>query len=559
MKTILIGNNYYIRTMKKYILPLMSIAMLMSMASCSSSDDEVAEIKEESKLVPMTFTATQESNAGTRSALSTGNSVIWQTSDKISVFDGYNDTKHNRSFTLEGDGGEKSGSFTGTASSSATTFTAVYPYTEGATLGEDGSVSGITLPAVQTATAGSFDPAAALMMAVSTEGNKNQLDFKNAISLVKVTPQFDCTKIELEVADGSGDILAGKGTLNWNGGNPKIIITEETSKTITLNGSIAKGNSYCIVVPTGTINRMWKISFTAKDDEKKYTRYCSKLLTIERNKIINLGNFATDSPFWADEHRGNKVTYEQEVDLGLTFIGDNKKYKVIFANANLTATGLAENEYDFGDYFAWGATEPWCTQYSRTGTGYDVQVSPTAWENTKNAKVYDWTTVPFRDGNNWSCNQYINDGEKLAMKHDAARQILQGDWQIPTKEIWDKLCETSKYEWTKTSKAKYNGYQVKSKKSETGTIFLPVAGEVNNSSLSGAGTYGSYWSGTAKSNDSAYSLYLYLNYSEGNKDISPKYRYYGYSVRPVRLVVESLAEPVATTETYGSEKDFKWE
>ena len=74
--------------MKKYILPLMSIAMLMAMASCSSSDDEVAEIKEESKLVPMTFTATQESNAETRSALITGTSVIWKTGDMISVFDG---------------------------------------------------------------------------------------------------------------------------------------------------------------------------------------------------------------------------------------------------------------------------------------------------------------------------------------------------------------------------------------------------------------------------------------------------------------------------------------
>ena len=235
MKTILIGNNYYIRTMKKYILPLMSIAMLMAMASCSSSDDAVEEIKEESKLVPMTFTATQESNAGTRSALSTGNSVIWQTSDKISVFDGYNDTDHNRSFTLEGDGGEKSGSFTGTASSSATKFTAVYPYTEGATLGEDGSVSGITLPAVQTATAGSFDPAAALMMAVSTEGNKNQLDFKNAISLVKVTPQFDCTKIELEAAEGSSDILAGMCTLSYGDGKPSITFTSEQSTYSTLS------------------------------------------------------------------------------------------------------------------------------------------------------------------------------------------------------------------------------------------------------------------------------------------------------------------------------------
>ena len=181
--------------MKKYILPLMSIAMLMSMASCSSSDDAVEEIKEESKLVPMTFTATQEGNAGTRSALSTGNSVIWQTSDKISVFDGYNDTDHNRSFTLEGDGGETSGSFTGTASSEATSFTAVYPYTEGAKLEKDGSVSGITLPAEQTATLYSFDPKAALMMAVSTKDKKYNLDFKNAVSLIKLQIEFACKKI----------------------------------------------------------------------------------------------------------------------------------------------------------------------------------------------------------------------------------------------------------------------------------------------------------------------------------------------------------------------------
>ena len=196
--------------MKKYILPLMSIAMLMAMASCSSSDDEVAEIKEESKLVPMTFTATQESNAGTRSALSTGNSVIWQTSDKISVFDGYNDTDHNRSFTLEGDGGETSGSFTGTASSTATSFTAVYPYTEGAQLESDGSVSGITLPAEQTAYKDSFDPKAALMMAYTED--KSQLNFKNVVSLVKVTTDFDCKSIVLTAKEN----IAGTGKLTYN-------------------------------------------------------------------------------------------------------------------------------------------------------------------------------------------------------------------------------------------------------------------------------------------------------------------------------------------------------
>ena len=191
MKAILVGNNYYIRTMKKYILPFMSIAMLMAMASCSSSDDEVAEIKEESKLVPMTFTATQESNVGTRTALKDGYGVDWQTSDKISVFDG----QGNQEFTLIGD--VKDGKFSGTASSQATSFTAVYPYTEGATLEKDGSVSGITLPAEQTATLYSFDPKAALMMAVSTKDKKYNLDFKNAVSLIKLQIEFPCKKIVL--------------------------------------------------------------------------------------------------------------------------------------------------------------------------------------------------------------------------------------------------------------------------------------------------------------------------------------------------------------------------
>ena len=532
MKTILVGNNYYIRTMKKYILPFMSIAMLMAMASCSSSDDAVEEIKEESKLVPMTFTATQEGNAGTRSALDAGTQVLWNTGDKISVFDGYNDTDHNRSFTLEGDGGETSGSFTGTASSEATTFTAVYPYTEGATLESEGSVSGITLPAEQTATANSFDPNAALMMAVSTTDKKYNLDFKNAVSLVKVTPQFNCTKIELEAADGSGDILAGKGTLNWNGGNPNINITEETSKTITLNGSIAKGNSYCIVVPTGTINRMWKISFTAKDDEKKYTRYCSKLLTIERNKIINLGNFATDSPFWADEHRGNKVTYEQEVDLGLTITADSKQYRVIFANANLTATGLAASATDYGDYFAWGAREPWYSSATRT------------WKDGK-SDGYIQANAPLYEGSSYT--KYTNQYDVLEAADDAARQILGGDWKIPTTEIWKALYDANKDKvyWgpnngdmTLETISGIQGMKIAKKEDSNTYIFLPAAGRFHVTSSEIVGAHGYYWSGTAEeimSYGDAYSYSLYFE-SVTLRAQNADNRYYGLSVRPVRLV-----------------------
>ena len=531
--------------MKKYIQSMMAFAAIVSFASCSSEDNNTT-IENESAVKVMTFTATQEGNEASTRAILSGTNIHWESKDKISLL--Y--SSENKQFTLTGGAGSTSGKFSGEAGQS-NSYTAVYPYQPNASLSGD-DVTNVTLPATQYARDNSFDKEAALMMAKS---DNTTLEFKNAVGYVKVKPRFACSKIVLQAA-GTSEYLAGMCTLSYGDGMPSITFTSGQSTSITLSGDITANTAYYIAVPAVTLSAGWSISFTDTTGDV-YTRTGSKSITFKRNTIINLGEFSrTDNKLKLTLSKNGEVPADKQVDMGVFTIGD-KNYRLIFATSNLTKDGLAENEYDFGDYFAWGATEPWCTQYSRTGTGYKVQVSLTAWDNTKNATVYDWTTVPFRDGNNGYCNQYINNGDKLAMEHDAARQILKGDWQIPTKEIWDKLFESSKYEWTKTAKAKYNGYQVKSKKSETETIFLPVAGEVNNSWLSGAGTVGSYWSGTANSKDAAYSLYLYLYYDD-KKEISTNYRYYGYSVRPVRLVVESLAEPVATTETYGSEKDFKW-
>ena len=277
--------------MKKYILPFMSIAMLMAMASCSSSDDEVAEIKEESKLVPMTFTATQESNAGTRAALDSNNDVNWQTNDEISIFDG----EDNRIFTLTDIG---TGKFSGTALSSATSFTAVYPYTSGAKLESDGSVSGITLPAEQTATPNSFDPKAALMMAYTTD--KSKLDFKNAVSLVKVTTQFACREIGLSAYED----IAGTGTLSYNNGEPSIAFDSNQSMTVTLipadgESVIAAGTYYIAIRPHTSIG--FSIVFINSDNSKVYTRTSTQENTFSRSKIKNINKFTdytTES--WTD-------------------------------------------------------------------------------------------------------------------------------------------------------------------------------------------------------------------------------------------------------------------
>ena len=532
MKTILNGNNYYIRTMKKYILPFMSIAMLMAMASCSSSDDEVAEIKEESKLVPMTFTATQESNVGTRTAINrfNGVDVDWQTSDKISVFDG----QGNRTFTLTED--VEDGKFSGTASSQATSFTAVYPYTEGAQLKSDGSVRGITLPAEQTATLNSFDPKAALMMAVSTKDKKYNLDFKNAVSLIKLQIEFPCKKIVLT----ANEDIAGTGTLTYNNGAPSISFTSNQSKTITLKpatGEYLKKGQYFIVVPPITLTKGFSISFHASDEYCVYTRTSTQSNTFNRSKFKHIGIFQTTGNGWEWTYNSRGIVKaDQELDMG-EFEINGKKYRLIFAKSNLTKDGLAANESDFGDYFAWGATEPWLTSYTYDGKGYeDANFTNKIWKNGKE-KGYTTDNAPY-----YSNGRYTS-GNTLVAADDAARKILKGDWQIPTKEIWEALDYAKKNQvywgpdgnrtFTQVQGKGINGIQIIRNDRSGKYLFLPAAGYVYSTEFTEVGSIGYYWSATAYTNNRAYNLQC------DGSHVKNDYNHYhniGLPVRPVRLV-----------------------
>ena len=508
----------------------MSIAMLMAMASCSSSDDEVAEIKEESKLVPMTFTATQESNSETRSALNNSNGVDWQAGDEISVFDGTG-AGCNHQFSLTGDA--SLGKFSGIASSEATSFTAVYPYTEGATLGEDGSVSGITLPAVQTAYKDSFDPKAALMMAYSTD--KSKLYFKNAVSLVKVTTDFDCKSIVLTAKEN----IAGTGKLTYNSGAPSISFTSNQSKTITLkpaseDGVIAAGTYYIAICPQ-TLSG-FSISFINSADTKAYTRTSTKNNQFNRSGIRNLGTFNELDETWTSiiESNGN-VNASQQIDLGLTITGsDSKQYRVIFAKSNLTANGLADDETDYGDYFAWGATKPWYTSYS----GGRIEESELIGGKSGG---YIQANTPYFESETYSYTKYTTTGNTLEAEDDAARQILKGNWQLPTTEIWVALynANQNKVYWgpngdkTLETISEIKGMKISKKDDSNTYIFLPAAGYVHGTGFEDVGSIFYYWSGTANSTQYAYDLTFW----GGNvtaQDFSD--RHLGFSVRPVRLV-----------------------
>ena len=508
--------------MKKLFKTLPLALIVMSIYSCTSDDETVQDVNDNSSVVT-TFTCTQENEGTTTKAAMgpEGKTILWKSGDAISIFDG----DGNKQFTLNaGSDGQKSGSFTGKCYESES-YVAVYPYTEGATLSYDRkSVSNIVLPDEQNAVAGGFDPKAALMIAKS---NTTTLQFKNAVGFIKVTPQFDCKKIILRAANKTQP-LAGKGKINIEDpNNPYIDFTgsKELFYSITLSGTITNGNAYYIAVPAVTLAKNWTLTFVTEN--QNYMRKVTQDITFVRSKALNLGTFAEDGNYWAGPI--GIVDSSQEVDLGLTITIKNKKYKVIFAKSNLTEDGLAANEYAYGDYFAWGATEPWYSSIS--GNTF-------TWKPGKEDGYTEANAPTF------SPEYEINTDFK--MSDDPARKILGGDWQLPTRDIWKALrnANNNKVYWETTAdggfweKSSINinkGIKI-TKKGEPGTyLFLPYAGMFYGTKFDEYA--GKYWSGTAAYSPEAY----ILSFTRMDSDLDPKSVYprcLGCQVRPVRLVVQ---------------------
>lgn len=521
--------------MRKFFQLLIAFFFIVSFVACTLDDNDNNDNDNNKQLIQ--FTATQESDAGNKASIGTkaviasdGISINWESADNLSVFDGTS----NNEFTLKSGDGSTSATFEGRAES-VSNYTAIYPYDSNAKLEADGTISNVTLPAIQTATVNTFDKAAALMMAQS---DGTTLSYKNAVGYVKVTPTFDCSMIKLSAADAT-TVLAGTAKMSYNGGFPTLDFSEADNKayTITLKGNIKKNNSYYIAVPAGTLSAGWSISLVNADDSKMYTRNGSKTITFKRNTITNLGSFSEDGTWTSTMEKNGNVKASQQVDLGLTVTSGGKTYKVIFAKSNLTITGLAEKESAYGDYFAWGATETWYSSYTLSGTSLNI-----SWKD-KWSDGYVLANAPYYNAESSSYTKYTNKGDVLSKEEDIANIILGGDWTLPEDNIWVGLrdaAENGNIIWSsdgKTVIVTIDGIQGKKiTKSDdiSKYVFLPLAGRINVKSSQLVGQNGYYWSSTVYTETTTF--LLLFNKEATIYPNATHERFYGYSIRPVRLV-----------------------
>lgn len=149
----------------------------------------------------------------------------------------------------------------------------------------------------------------------------------------------------------------------------------------------------------------------------------------------------------------------EAVDLGLS---------VKWATCNVGAASPS----DYGDYFAWGETEP--------------------------KDDYSWETYKWCRGTSDSMTKYCTDGKLgtvdnntvLDLKDDVAHVKWRGKWRMPTREEFKELWKKCVWRWTTL-----NGVYGELITGPSGnSIFLPAAGYRAEGIVHNCNSYGGCWS-----------------------------------------------------------------
>lgn len=425
-----------------------------------------------------------------------GKNVLWSYGDRITVFDG-NDT--GMSYLLDPtSAGFSSGRFTADNGSSADgsgddidALVAVYPHSADLTLSKspDGTVTleNVQFPSHQQYVSSSFAPASFPMVSVTASDGK-ELRFCNLGGILRLRVRGEGIISKVTLKGNEGELISGNATVILkHSAAPEAIMNEDASDSISLicDPPVAlkdgQATEFNFSLPPVEFSSGFTVTFecTDKDIIVKKTVKPNKL---NRSAILSMPNFV--------------LSYIQapSVDLGLS---------VKWAAWNV---GTSRPE-GYGDYFAWGETEP-KSSYSKSNYAH-----------------YDSSSRTYADiGSDISGTEY-----------DVASVKWGDGWRMPTLEEMQELADLCV--WTVETVEEIDGNLVTGPNGNS--IFIPNTGYWQGSSRyfdndNFDGCFGFFWSATLGSgkNEEAY----IMNCEVGHGVIAYRYwnRYFGLPVRPVK-------------------------
>ena len=196
------------------------------------------------------FTARiEEFDVQSKTSLANGSSVVWSTGDQIAIFQGT--PVADRYQVKDESVGTKNGIFTivakgdGSPASTFQTNIALYPYEEGlecTAVIEDSEVAsytitGVTIPSVQTYATGTFPDESFLMAAITDGMEDHTLNFKNLCGALKLQLKGTMKVKSVMVQGHDSERLSGEATvtLSSDRSSPIIEMSSDAAVTATLD------------------------------------------------------------------------------------------------------------------------------------------------------------------------------------------------------------------------------------------------------------------------------------------------------------------------------------
>ena len=256
-----------------------------------------------------------------------------------------------------------------------------------------------------------------------------------------------------------------------------------------------------------------------------------------RDRVSRGGSWAYDARYCRVSDRSHGPSYGSSRRMGFRLALDRKDLVVkkssptgdthsyvdlglpsgtLWATCNIGANSPEE----YGDYFAWGETK-----------GYNSGKTDFDWDTYRWCNGHYDEMTKYCTYSNYGYNGFTDDKTELDLEDDAAYVNWGPDWCMPSIEQFEELINKSYTTTEWTAQNGVNGRKITSK-TNGNSIFLPAAGYRDDSSLSGAGSDGGYWSRSLNSDDPFHARSLYFNSSSIRAGSS--YRCYGGGVRPVR-------------------------
>ena len=466
-----------------------AFSALVSCVSEAEDPDTVSNARE------WAFIASLDGN-DSRTLVKEDNKIWWSPSDSIRIFYG---SQASGKFRSSNDNAVAVTKFTGTFDSAIggietgqnpLSFWGVYPYSEESVC-DDASVT-LRFPTEQEAVEGSFAPGAFPTVAKS---DNLGLSFWIVGGGVRFTVErTGIRRAVFRSADGSP--VSGVARVSFDDyGLPVVTdVSAPVDSVVVLapKSGFVPGKAYFATMLPVTHKSGMRIS--VKTAITRGNGLLAKDISVRRAVFGRLDKIDSALEYVSD------MPVPEMIDLGLS---------VKWASFNLGA----ESPEEYGEYFAWGETEPKA----------DYSWSTYKWcYNGSSSKLTKYCTDA-----SYGYNGFVDDKGVLDPEDDAATANLGGKWRMPTYNEWRELINNCS--WTSATLGDVKG--VKVMQVSTGNwIFLPFAGYCSGKSA--YSNYSFYLASLKYLLNQTNARGLYMRSSLGASTswygITP-----GYSIRPV--------------------------